>query len=197
MAHVKLVGQTFDGLTPSGAQAAHNALIELVKGVLRQKVDGTEPRLALTLAQAAKDLVDSRLADPDLSPSMLARELNVSVRTLHRAFAAAEETIAGYIRRSRLEQARLDLVTPKPSPYARGTPGSLWRMPQDPWGTRALAPSTSAKRLRLAGTVKAATGVGGGPASMDPGGRARPSRPERPSKAGPDPCRPHHTDEEN
>ncbi|MEU0936039.1 helix-turn-helix domain-containing protein [Embleya sp. NPDC005971] len=42
---------------------------------------------------------------------MLARELGVSVRTLHRAFAAAEESAAGYIRHSRLEQARLELRT--------------------------------------------------------------------------------------
>ncbi|WP_207757098.1 helix-turn-helix domain-containing protein [Nonomuraea cypriaca] len=116
MAHVHLVGEMFDDLTPAGAQAAHGALIELVKGVLRQEFDDTEPRLALALAQAAKDLVDSRLADPDLSPSMLARELNVSVRTLHRAFAAAEESVAGYIRRSRLEQARLQLLASRGRP---------------------------------------------------------------------------------
>jgi hypothetical protein len=34
------------------------------------------------LAQAAKDLADSRLADPEQSAVVLARELNVSVRTL-------------------------------------------------------------------------------------------------------------------
>ncbi|MGW7573811.1 hypothetical protein [Streptomyces sp. NPDC054765] len=47
---------------------------------------------------------------------MLARELSVSVRTLHRAFAAAEDTGAGYLRRTRLEQARLELLTPKHRP---------------------------------------------------------------------------------
>ncbi|MEU1406418.1 hypothetical protein ABZ471_29335 [Streptomyces sp. NPDC005728] len=56
----------------------------------RGKADGTEPRLGRTLAQAAKDLVDSRLADSDLSPSMPSRELSVSVRKLHRAFTATE-----------------------------------------------------------------------------------------------------------
>lgn len=56
------------------------------------------------------DIADSRLADPDLSPAMLAREFNVSVRTLYRAFAMAEESVAGYIRRQRLEQARRELA---------------------------------------------------------------------------------------
>ncbi|MFC3996120.1 helix-turn-helix domain-containing protein [Nocardiopsis sediminis] len=106
-----LVAQTAGELAPAGALAARNALLELVKGVLRQQGDGTEPDLGPALAQAAKDLADSRLADPDLSPSMLARELNVSVRTLHRAFAAVGDSVAGYIRRRRLEQARLELLT--------------------------------------------------------------------------------------
>ncbi|MEU8718689.1 helix-turn-helix transcriptional regulator [Streptomyces sp. NPDC048663] len=41
---------------------------------------------------------------------MLARELHVSVRTLHRAFAATGETTAAFIRKKRLEQARLTLT---------------------------------------------------------------------------------------
>lgn len=36
--------------------------------------------------QAAKNLADSRLADPGLSAVTPSRELNVSVRTLQRAF---------------------------------------------------------------------------------------------------------------
>ncbi|MFG2026030.1 helix-turn-helix domain-containing protein [Streptomyces sp. NPDC048825] len=111
MAYAKLVDATLNDLTPTGVQAARSALIELVKGVLTQGFDDNEPRLAPALAQAAKDLVDSRLTDPDLSPSALARELNVSVRTLHRAFATAEESVSAYVRRRRLEQARLELAS--------------------------------------------------------------------------------------
>ncbi|MFF7748239.1 helix-turn-helix domain-containing protein [Streptomyces sp. NPDC007971] len=117
LAHVNLVHESVQDLTPAGVQAAHNALIELLKGVLRQRADGTEPQLAHALARSAQDLVDSRLADPDLSPQMLARELGVSVRTLHRAFAATEETVGGCIRRRRLERARRELLaaTGRPS----------------------------------------------------------------------------------
>ncbi|WP_113705149.1 helix-turn-helix domain-containing protein [Nonomuraea lactucae] len=110
MAHANMVHATLNDLTPAGVRAARDALIELAKGVLRQQVDGAEPLLAPALAQAAKDLADSHLADPGLSPTMLARELNVSVRTLQRAFASAEESVSAYIRRRRLEQARLDLT---------------------------------------------------------------------------------------
>ncbi|WP_234314300.1 MULTISPECIES: helix-turn-helix transcriptional regulator [unclassified Streptomyces] len=43
---------------------------------------------------------------------MLARELNVSVRTLHRAFAAVGEQVSTYIRLRRLHEARLALSAP-------------------------------------------------------------------------------------
>lgn len=93
-------------------QAAHRTLIELAKAVARRRVDDAEPQLAPALAQAAKDLVDSHLADPELSGTMLARELNVSVRNLQRAFAAVGESVTAYIRQRRLEEARLALTAP-------------------------------------------------------------------------------------
>jgi AraC family transcriptional activator of tynA and feaB len=62
-----MVETTLNDLTPAGAQAARDALIELVKGAARQKVDDTEPGLATALAHAAQNIADRRLADPDLS----------------------------------------------------------------------------------------------------------------------------------
>ncbi|MFI6374723.1 helix-turn-helix domain-containing protein [Streptomyces sp. NPDC050546] len=111
-AYTKIVESTLNDLTDAGVQAARNSLIELVKAVLVQAFDDREPQLTLALAQAARDIVDRRLTDPDLSPTALARELKVSVRTLHRAFAEAEESVATYIRRRRLERASLELTAP-------------------------------------------------------------------------------------
>ena len=111
-AHTNMVHLTMAGLGPAGVQAAHSTLIELVKAVARRRFDDAEPLLTPALVQAAKDVADSRLADPDLSAVMLARELNVSVRTLQRAFTAAGETVISYIRRRRLEEARLALAAP-------------------------------------------------------------------------------------
>jgi AraC family transcriptional regulator, positive regulator of tynA and feaB len=110
-AHANLLSQTACDLTPVGLLAARDALLELVRGVLRREFDDAEPRLALALARAAMELADSRLADPELSPASLARSLNVSVRTLQRAFTAAQEPAAAYIRRRRLEEARLELAS--------------------------------------------------------------------------------------
>ena len=116
LGHMRLVEQTAQDLTPAGALAARNALIELVHGVLRRQADSTEPHLGPALAQAAKDLMETRLTDPDLSPSSLARELGVSVRTLHRAFATTDESITTYLRHRRLDQARLALLAPTDRP---------------------------------------------------------------------------------
>jgi AraC family transcriptional activator of tynA and feaB len=115
-AHASMIHATMADLTPAGVQAARSALIELAKAVARGRFDDAEPRLAPALAQAAKDLADSHLADPGLSPAMLARELNVSVRTLQRSFAAAGEPLTAWIRRRRLEEARLALTAPSGRP---------------------------------------------------------------------------------
>lgn len=116
VAHAKMVQTTMPDLGPAGVQAAHSTLVELAKAVARRRFDDREPQLAPALVQAAKDLADSRLADPELSSAMLARELNVSVRTLQRAFAAAGESVTAHIRLRRLDEARLALTAPSGRP---------------------------------------------------------------------------------
>jgi AraC-like DNA-binding protein len=110
MAHAGTVRGTAEGLSPEGVRGARDALVRLAGGVLRRECGGAGPGPALVLARAAMEAADGRLADPGLSPSSLAGELHVSVRTLHRAFAAAGEPVAAYIRRRRLEQARAELA---------------------------------------------------------------------------------------
>ncbi|WP_328959060.1 helix-turn-helix domain-containing protein [Kitasatospora purpeofusca] len=107
-----MIHATVADLGPAGVEAAQATLVELAKAVAKGRFDDVEPRLAPALAQAAKDLADRRLADPELSPAMLARELNVSVRTLHRAFAAVGEQVSTYIRHRRLHEAKLALAAP-------------------------------------------------------------------------------------
>jgi len=109
-AHTRAVSETARDLSPAGLRAARDALLELTKGLMSGQFDDAEPLLAPALARAATEIADGRLTDPGLTPTMLARQLNVSVRTLHRAFASAGEPVAAYIRRRRLERARLDLA---------------------------------------------------------------------------------------
>ncbi|MFH8407529.1 helix-turn-helix domain-containing protein [Streptomyces sp. NPDC018019] len=111
VARANSVHETVTGLGPAAVQAAHSILIELAKATMMRRLDDVETQLAL-LAQTARNLTDSRLPDPELSPATLARGLNVSIRTLQRAFAVSGESVASYIRRRRLEEARLALTTP-------------------------------------------------------------------------------------
>ncbi|MCA2212034.1 helix-turn-helix domain-containing protein [Jidongwangia harbinensis] len=109
-AHAEMVRETSTTLGPAGLRAARDTLIELIEAVPRGVFDDAEPLLAPALAEAAKRLADDRLADPDLSAGTLAREFNVSVRTLQRAFARTGDGVASYLRDRRLERARRDVA---------------------------------------------------------------------------------------
>ncbi len=62
------------------------------------------------LLQRMKGVVAAHLADPDLTPSQLAAELGVSLRTLQSAVAQAGTTPGSYIMQSRLELAAQRLL---------------------------------------------------------------------------------------
>lgn len=112
MAHTGMVQRTVGDLGPAGAQASRNALIELAKGLVLDHFDDREPTFAPALAQAARNLADTRLTDTDLSPATIAAHLHVSLRTLQRAFAGLDESFSAYIRRRRLEEAAGALTAP-------------------------------------------------------------------------------------
>ncbi|MFD8453083.1 MULTISPECIES: helix-turn-helix transcriptional regulator [Streptomyces] len=111
-AHAAMVGRTLDRLGPAGVDAVRGALAELARAAAGGGPDDVEPLLSPALAQAARDLADRRLTDPALSVSAVARELNVSPRTLQRAFAREGRPLSTYIRRRRLEEACRALVAP-------------------------------------------------------------------------------------
>jgi AraC-like DNA-binding protein len=56
--------------------------------------------------------VEQRLADPALSPAMIADAHHVSVRYLYKLFEGRPRGVAGWIRERRLERSRRDLLDP-------------------------------------------------------------------------------------
>ncbi|WP_234490125.1 AraC family transcriptional regulator [Streptomyces sp. MBT33] len=112
MAHTETVQRTVSDLGPAAAHASRNALLELAKGLVLDRFDDREPVFTPALAQAAKDLAETRLTDAELSPAAIAAHLHVSVRTLQRAFASLEESFSAYVRRRRLEEAAAALTAP-------------------------------------------------------------------------------------
>ncbi|MCZ9343622.1 helix-turn-helix domain-containing protein, partial [Streptomyces sp. TRM76130] len=105
-------GRMLGGLGAAGVHAARETLVELARADVEGGLDDVEPLLSPALAQAARKLADRRLTDPDLSPAALARGLNVSARTLQRAFAHEGQSLSAYIRERRLDEARRALLTP-------------------------------------------------------------------------------------
>jgi AraC-like DNA-binding protein len=62
------------------------------------------------LLAAVRAYVEEHLADPGLDPRSIAAAHFVSVRQLHRLFAGQQDTVAGHVRRRRLERARDELA---------------------------------------------------------------------------------------
>jgi AraC-like DNA-binding protein len=56
--------------------------------------------------------IEARLADPELSPATVASAHFISLRYLHKLFESEQSTIAGRIRRRRLERCCRDLLDP-------------------------------------------------------------------------------------
>ncbi|MCM0676389.1 helix-turn-helix domain-containing protein [Micromonospora phytophila] len=90
--------------------------LNLVATLLAHHLDA-EDDLPVDVRQQAtltrvRAFIDRHLGDPTLSPSVVAEAHHLSLRTLHRLFAAEEDTVAGLIRRRRLERCRRDLTDP-------------------------------------------------------------------------------------
>jgi AraC-like DNA-binding protein len=78
------------------------------------------------LASAAKAYAERHLGDPDLGPTTIARAHHVSVRGLHAAFASEGDTVAGWIRRRRLERIRDALRDPALSHVSIARIAATW-----------------------------------------------------------------------
>lgn len=64
------------------------------------------------LQMRIRDFIQRRLADPRLSPAVIAGAHGISTRYLHKLFHAQHLTVAGWIRQRRLERCRHDLADP-------------------------------------------------------------------------------------
>jgi AraC-like DNA-binding protein len=77
------------------------------------------------LLDRAKQDIESRLGDVDLTPAAVAQRLSVSTRTLHRLFEADGTTIGGWTRHRRLEHCRAELET-APAHLPVSSIGARW-----------------------------------------------------------------------
>lgn len=132
----RLVPRPFGGAGWSGALCAAVASLDihscdhlaLPRGEVADHIAGL---LKLALGPELQDSADSQhlherlmrtvrdgLADPGLSPAMVAAQHGISVRTLHYAFAAADATFVAELMRARLQRARELLADPRTNDLA-------------------------------------------------------------------------------
>lgn len=111
----QLVSHLDDWDGASGARFG-TAIVDLLAAGLAARLDRGErvPERARKGALLARirAFIEERLADPALSPGEIAAAHHISLRYLHRLFEEEQATVAGWIRRRRLERCRGDLLDP-------------------------------------------------------------------------------------
>lgn len=117
--------QVLDG--PSGSRLAANAL-DLVATMLHAEMDMAPDRMKpqALLAVSAREYIDANLSDPQLSPAGIAAAHFISTRHLHNVFHESGTTVAGYIRKQRLDGARRDLRDPLHAALPVGAVAARW-----------------------------------------------------------------------
>jgi len=79
-----------------------------------------------TLADRIREYVEQNLHDPDLSLDTIARDLNASKRSLHRAVSEIDGSIHNLIWHARLERCRTDLGDPAKSQQSISNIAQSW-----------------------------------------------------------------------
>ena len=104
-------------LDAGSREAVADAAVELARAVIAPSCARDELQPTAALTTIVRRYIDEHLTDPTLSPTSIANANAISVRTLHRLFSTADETVGAVIRERRLSRCRADL--------ARGTHESV------------------------------------------------------------------------
>jgi AraC-like DNA-binding protein len=110
------LARNIDHYSPAEAARLSTAALEVLATRLSHELDvhawdAAEDRrhAQLTTVQA---FIRRHLGDPELSPALIAAAQHMSLRSLHQLFHDEGLTVAGWIRKQRLERCRNDLANP-------------------------------------------------------------------------------------
>ncbi|MET8957947.1 AraC family transcriptional regulator [Streptomyces sp. NPDC004096] len=101
-------GQDLDRSTTAQGMAA-DACAAILARMLSGRADDMAAFSNVTV-EAAKSFIEKNIIIADLSPSMIAQTLGVSLRTLHRSFAETDDSVMALVRRRRLQGAHDELL---------------------------------------------------------------------------------------
>jgi AraC-like DNA-binding protein len=115
--------------SPAGGRVGA-ALLDLITVALATRLDRTDTLPLDTRAHALtwriKTFIEDHLSDPGLTPGQVAAAHHLSVRYLHRIFAAQETTVGSWIRDRRLDHCRRDLTDPALVQRSVSAVGARW-----------------------------------------------------------------------
>ena len=99
-----------DGTVTPGDGDLAEATLDVIRALHSDREPA--PRPAAELTGRIQTYMDAHLADPGLTPARIAAEHFISVRLLHRLFAAEGTTVGRWLRDRRLDRCRRDLADP-------------------------------------------------------------------------------------
>lgn len=79
-------------------------LVELIGSVLRHPIHGTQRRSREQLRAEALAAIARAATDPRTDPGIIAEQLQIPLRTLQAAFTGQEQSVAGEIRKARVDR---------------------------------------------------------------------------------------------
>ncbi|WP_433205715.1 helix-turn-helix domain-containing protein [Dactylosporangium sp. CS-047395] len=130
-----------DDLHGDGARLGA-ALVDLVAMTLRAELTGGDASVvggaAGALLADVYAFVDTHLGERDLDPPAIAAAHHVSLRYLHKLFQSQGATVAGWVRRRRLERCRSDLLDPGLRGLTVGAIAARWGLPNAAHFSRAF-----------------------------------------------------------
>jgi AraC-like DNA-binding protein len=110
------LGRNIDQYSPCEAARLSTAALEVLATRLARELDagdwGTPEARRHALLTTVQAFIQQHLGDPQLSPAGVAAAHHISLRALHQLFHDEGLTVAGWIRRRRLECCRRDLSDP-------------------------------------------------------------------------------------
>ncbi|MEU2426497.1 helix-turn-helix domain-containing protein [Streptomyces sp. NPDC007851] len=101
-----------DALSPLGRSITQDVGIQLLAGAMGAARAADAGEHSNVVLAAACRFIAEHLDDPNLAPAVIAQGVHLSVRSLHRAFEDADDSVMVYVRRQRLRRARIDLMAP-------------------------------------------------------------------------------------
>jgi AraC-like DNA-binding protein len=119
-----------DNYGPADATRVGTILVDLLATALAARLERNDQlppdSQQQALLRSIHAFVEQRLADPSLSPAMIAAAHHISLRYLYKVFECEQRGVAARIRERRLERCRRDLLDPALATRPVSTIAARW-----------------------------------------------------------------------